>query len=73
MNTNLDKLMLFLNLTSPQVSNEKKEKEVFKARIEDLNVSDYHKFNMKAIVESARTENQMLVDLGNYIIANGLI
>ena len=73
MNSPLDRLLLALNLSNPYKSDKDKAKETVKFRIEDLPISDYHKANMKAIVHQANTVDEMLNNLGSYMLVNSLL
>ena len=72
MNSPIDRLLLALNLSNPYKSDKDKAKETIKFRIEDLQISDYHKTNMKAIVQQSNTVDEMLNNLGSYILINSL-
>ncbi len=72
MNYPIDRLLLALNLSNPYKSDKDKAKETVKFRIEDLQISDCHKANMKAIVNEAETVDEMLKNLGSYVLANSL-
>ena len=72
MNSPIDRLLLALNLSNPYKSDKDKAKETVKFRIEDLPISDYHKANMKAIVQQANTVDEMLNNLGTYVLVNSL-
>ncbi len=72
MNYPIDRLLLALNLSNPHKSEKDKAKETIKFRIEDLQISDYHKANMKAIVNEAETVDEMLKILGSYVLTNSL-
>lgn len=73
MNNPIDRLLLVLNLSNPYKSDKDKAKETVKFRIEDLPISDYHKANMKAIVQQANTVDEMLNNLGSYMLVNSLL
>ncbi len=68
MNNPIDRLLLALNLSNPYKSEIDKAKETVKFRIEDLLISDYHKANMKVIIQQANTVDEMLNNLGTYIL-----
>ena len=72
MNSPIDRLLLALNLSNPYKSDKDKAKETIKFRIEDLQISDYHKTNMKVIVKQSNTVDEMLNNLGSYILINSL-
>ena len=72
MNRPIDRFLLALNLSNPYKSNKDKTKETIKFRIEDLQVSDYHKANMKAIIQQAETIDEVLNNLGSYFLVNSL-
>jgi len=72
MNYPIDRLLLALNLSNPYKSDKDKAKETVKFRIEDLQISDCHKANMKSIVNQAETVENMVEALGKYIIANSI-
>jgi len=72
MNSPIDRLLLALNLSNPYKSEADKAKETLKFRIEDLQISDYHKANMKSIVQQANTVDEMFNNLGSYILVNSL-
>lgn len=72
MNYPIDRLLLALNLSNPYKNDKDKAKEMIKFRIEDLQISDYHKANMKAIVSESETVDSMFETLGTYIIANSV-
>ncbi len=72
MNSTIDRLLLALNLSNPYKSEKEKAKETIKFRIEDLPINDYHKANIKAIVQQANTVDEMLNGLGTYILVNSI-
>lgn len=72
MNGPIDRLLLALNLSNPYKSEKEKAKETVKFRIEDLPISEYHRANMKEIVNQANTVESMLEALGTYIIVNSI-
>lgn len=72
MNSPIDRLLLALNLSNPYKSDKDKAKETIKFRIEDLQISDYHKTNMKTIVQQSNTVDEILNNLGSYILINSL-
>ena len=72
MNSPIDRLLLALNLSNPYKSDKDKAKETVKFRIEDWPINDFHKTNMKAIVQQANTVDEMLNNLGTYILVNSI-
>lgn len=73
MNTPFDRLLFALKLSSACVSDEKKCKDTIKHKIEDLHIEDFHKITMKTIVDNAHTPNEIIENLGSYIMANKLL
>ncbi len=72
MNDFTDKILLTLNLTNPYKNNLDKMKETVEFLIEDLQISDYHKANMKIIVQQSKTIEDIVNLLGNYIYMNSM-
>lgn len=72
MNTLFDAIKMTINLLSPYNSNEKKVRETIKSEIESLNIPDFHKTNMKAIIDKAQNANEALANLNSYMMANNL-
>lgn len=68
MNSIIDRLLLASSLSNPYKSDMDKFKEIIKYCIEDLQISDCHKANMKAIVQQSNTIEKMLYTLFSYML-----